>query len=83
MINTLGGGGAEKALVNLVNNLDTDKYEITVETMFGNGANANRLNSSINYISKSAPCPKGISVILKFIPSKIHTDTLSATQNMI
>ena len=37
LIHTLGGGGAEKALVNLVNNLDSSKYDITVETLFDDG----------------------------------------------
>ena len=30
----LGGGGAEKVLVNLVNNMDKSKFDITVETIF-------------------------------------------------
>ncbi len=33
----LGGGGAEKVLVNLVNNLDPDKYDITLYTVFNRG----------------------------------------------
>ena len=71
LIHTLGGGGAEKALVNLVNNLDASKYDITVQTMFGDGVNVKNLKTHIHYVSKNAPCPKGISIILKFIPSKI------------
>ena len=70
LIHTLGGGGAEKALVNLANNLDPQKYDITVETMFGDGVNAKSLKPHIHYVSKKAPCPKGISVILKFIPAR-------------
>ena len=69
LINSLGGGGAEKALVNLVNNIDSNKYDVTVETMFADGVNAKFLNSNINYISKKAPCPKGISLLIKLIPS--------------
>lgn len=69
LIHTLGGGGAEKALVNLVNNMDAQKYDITVETMFDDGINVYRLKPHIHYISKYAPCPKGISKILRFIPS--------------
>lgn len=33
----LGGGGAEKVLVNLLNNLNPEKYEITLYTVFNNG----------------------------------------------
>lgn len=71
LIHTLGGGGAEKALVNLVNHLDSSKYDITVETMFDDGVNAKSLKPHIHYISKHAPCPKGISKILRFVPSNL------------
>lgn len=71
LIHTLGGGGAEKALINLVNHLDSTKYDITVETMFDDGINAKELKPHIHYISKHAPCPKGISKILRFFPSSL------------
>ena len=44
LIPTLGGGGAERVLVNLVNNLDRKKYKITVQTLFDVGVNRNGLN---------------------------------------
>ena len=37
-INTLHGGGAEKVLVDLVNNMDPEKYRITVQTLIDAGA---------------------------------------------
>ena len=45
----LGGGGAEKVLVNLVNNLNSEKYDITVRTIFGKGVNAKFLKPHIKY----------------------------------
>ena len=30
LINSFGGGGAEKVLVNLVNNMDSKKFDISV-----------------------------------------------------
>lgn len=48
-IPTLGGGGAETVLVNLVNNLDTSKYEITIQTLFDVGINKKRINHNIKY----------------------------------
>lgn len=42
-------GGAEKVLVNLVNNLNQDKYDITIQTIFDVGVNKKRLNSDIRY----------------------------------
>lgn len=50
LIPSLGGGGAERVLVNLVNNLDKTKYEITVQTLFDVGVNRNYLDKHIKYI---------------------------------
>lgn len=71
LIHTLGAGGAERALVNLVNNMNQDKFDITVETMFGDGVNKKYLHPQIRYISKKAFYPKGISVLLKIISPKL------------
>lgn len=42
-------GGAEKVLVNLVNNLDTDKYDTTVQTIFDVGVNKKNLSDKVKY----------------------------------
>ena len=49
LINDLSGGGAEKVLVNLVNNLNKDKYNITVRTLIDRGANKQYLNNTVTY----------------------------------
>lgn len=51
LIHTLGGGGAERVLVNLVNNMDQNKYDITVMTVIDTGIYRTYLNSNINYKS--------------------------------
>ena len=38
LIHTLQVGGAEKVLVNLVNNMDDKKFDITVMTVINTGA---------------------------------------------
>lgn len=48
-IPTLGGGGAEKVLVNLVNNLDRNDFDITVQTLFDVGINKKNLKPYIKY----------------------------------
>ncbi len=48
-IHTLGGGGAEKALINLVNNLDKDKYSIQVTTIIDTGRYIEELDAKITY----------------------------------
>jgi glycosyltransferase involved in cell wall biosynthesis len=49
LIHTLGAGGAEKALVNLVNNMNYKKYDITVMTVINTGKFRNDLNQNIQY----------------------------------
>lgn len=51
LIPNLMHGGAEKVLVNLVNNLDKEKYDITVQTLFDTGVNKKYLNPNIKYRS--------------------------------
>lgn len=48
-IPTLMHGGAEKVLVNLVNNLDKGKYDITLQTIFDEGVNKKYLKKDIKY----------------------------------
>lgn len=49
LIPTLGHGGAEKVLVNLVNNMDKEKYKVTVMALFNEGVNKQFLNNDVEY----------------------------------
>ena len=49
LIHDLAGGGAEKVLVNLVNNMDRNKFDIKVQTLFAGGVNEQFLKKDINY----------------------------------
>ncbi len=49
LIHTLQVGGAEKALVNLVNNLNPKKFDITVMTVVDTGAFRHQLAKNIHY----------------------------------
>lgn len=49
IIPTLGHGGAEKVLVNLVNNMDRSKFDITVQVLFKGGVNEQFLKSDIKF----------------------------------
>lgn len=49
LIHDLMYGGAEKVLVNLVNNMDHSKYDITVMTLFDKGVNKQFLSEDIHY----------------------------------
>ena len=49
LINTLRTGGAEKILLNTVNNLVANDIEITVQTIFDDGIFSDQLNNKIKY----------------------------------
>ena len=51
LIHDLGGGGAERVLVNLVNHLDYHKYDVHVIALFGGGVNERYLSSKVHYKS--------------------------------
>lgn len=69
----LKGGGAEKVLVNLVNNLDKNKYDITVQTLFGVGIYINELNKEIHFKCLFRKQFRGLSILLRlFSPSILH-----------
>ena len=73
LINSLRGGGAEKVLVNLVNCLDSEKYDITVGVLFGDGVNKQFLHQNIKVKRSFKKAPKGFVYIAKlFSPSFLH-----------
>lgn len=50
LIPNLKHGGAEKVLVNLVNHLDREKYDITVQTLFDEGIHREGLKPHVRYL---------------------------------
>lgn len=49
LIHTLGGGGAEKVLVNLANGLDKNNYDVTVMTVIDTGIFKDSLEQDVIY----------------------------------
>lgn len=49
LIPTLGHGGAEKVLTNLVNFLNKKEFDITVQTLFDEGINKQYLHQAVRY----------------------------------
>ena len=73
LIHDLGQGGAEKVLVNLVNNMDLSKFDITVMSLFGGGVNEQFLRPEIHYVSLFKKMIPGNSKIMKLCsPSMLH-----------
>lgn len=73
VIHDLSVGGAEKVLVNLVNNLDTEKFDITVMSLFDGGINKQFLSSKVKYISCFKKMFRGNSHVMKMLtPKQLH-----------
>ena len=72
-IHDLGHGGAEKVLVNLVNNMDCEKFDITVMALFGGGVNEQFLKKGIRYQYIFSRCIPGNSKFMKLMtPRQLH-----------
>lgn len=68
VIHDLHHGGAEKVLVNLVNNMDREKFDITVMALFGGGINEQFLKKDVKLIICHKRAVRGNSKIMKLFP---------------
>lgn len=71
LIPSLGGGGAERVLVNLVNNLDQTKFDIYVQTLFDIGINRRFISEGITYIPGIKKQFAGNTWIMKLLSPKM------------
>ena len=65
LIPNLAHGGAEKVLVNLVNNIDKSKFDVTLQTLFDVGVNKKYLHDDVKYIAGCKVLVKGYTHLLK------------------
>lgn len=73
LIPNLAHGGAEKVLVNLANNMNKTKFDVTVQTLFDVGVNRQYLNSDVKYIGGFKRMPRGNTYVMKlFSPEKLY-----------
>ena len=73
LIHDLGPGGAEKVLVNLVNNIDSAKFDVTVMALYGGGVNEQFLRPHIHYHACFKHMPRGNSHLMKLLtPAQLH-----------
>lgn len=49
-INALGGGGAEKVLVDIISNLDDSKYKIVLYTLFDGGVYRDKIRKNVKIV---------------------------------
>lgn len=84
VIHDLHHGGAEKVLVNLANNLDKKKYDITVMALFGGGVNEQFLSDEIHLIVCHKKMIKGNSKMMKlFSPEQLFTHYIKERYDII
>lgn len=73
LIHDLGQGGAEKVLVNLVNNLDRNKFDISITVLFGGGVNEQFLKPDIHFRAVFPKEIPGNSKLMKLLtPKQLH-----------
>lgn len=67
LIHDLSYGGAEKVLVNLANNLDKTKYDVTIQTLFDVGVNKQFLSKDVHYIGGMKKMFSGNAKLMKLL----------------
>ena len=73
LIHDLGEGGAEKVLVNLVNNMDATKFDISVTALFGGGVNEQFLKPHIHFRAVFPKNFRGNIHVMKLLsPKQLH-----------
>lgn len=83
MIHDLGGGGAERVLNNLVNNLNPDSFDITILALFNVGNYQHDLNNNIKYkYVWNKPFPKNTSILKLFPKEKLHNMIVKDTYDI-
>lgn len=70
-IDSLGHGGAEKVLTNLVRHLDRTKYDITLMTLFDIGVNKKYLPDDVKYKYVFRKVFRGNVFLFKLLPRKL------------
>lgn len=84
VIHDLHHGGAEKVLVNLVNNMDREKFDITVMALFGGGVNEPFLKKDVKLIICHKRAVRGNSKIMKlFSPQFLFSYYIKDKYDMI
>jgi len=71
LIPNLAHGGAERVLVNAVNNLNPQKYDVTVQTLFDVGVNRQYLLPHVHYIPGYKRQPRGTTALMKIFPPRM------------
>lgn len=84
LIPNLVHGGAEKVLVNLVNNLSQEKYDVTVQTLFDVGVHRQSLRAHVHYKGGWKKQPRGTTTLMKlFSPRFLYKRTIKKKYDVV
>lgn len=84
VIPTLGGGGAEKVLVNLVNFLDKTKYDIEIKTLFSDNANGKFMKECVKISTCFGRQFRGNRILFKlFSPKFLYKKLIKGDYDII
>lgn len=84
LIPNLGFGGAERVLVNLVNNLDYKKYHITVCCLFDEGVHKEKLRPEVEYTFLFKKMFRGYTQVFKlFSPESLYKKWIKKEYDVI
>ena len=84
LIPTLGHGGAERVLINLVNHMDQDRFDITLQTMFDVGIYQSHIREGIRYIGGHKWYFRGNTLAMKlFSPKTLYKHFIKEEYDII
>lgn len=84
LIPNLAHGGAERVLVNLANNLDAGKFNVTVQTLFDVGVNRQYLQPHVRYIPGAKKQFRGNTTLMKcFSPERLFDHLIHEKYDVI
>lgn len=84
LIHNLMHGGAEKVLVNLVNNMNHDKFDVTIQTLFDVGVNKQFLSPKVNYKTVCRKLFRGNTKIQKrFSPEFLYRHMIKGSYDIL
>ncbi len=84
LIPNLAHGGAERVLVNLANNLDRRKYDVTVQTLFDVGVNRQYLQPHVHYIPGAKKQFRGNTTLMKlFSPERLYRSVIKGNYDIL
>lgn len=84
LIPNLAHGGAERVLINLVNNINRSKFDVTVQTLFDVGVNRRYLAPHVHYIPGAKKQFRGNTMLMKlFSPEKLYKSIIHGKYDIL